>query len=85
MVKRRGGKGRATVSPSPTPKLPEILLRNARIEFSEIRGGRFVPLAYLAVDGQLGPGEDGERYNFDLQSRGLSEMGPSVSGWVSSR
>jgi hypothetical protein len=86
VVRRRGGKGgvgRSTLSPSPPPKLPEILLRNAKIEFSEIRSGRFSPLAFLAVDGQLGPGDDGERYNFDLQSRGVSEMGPSVSGWVS--
>ena len=83
VVRRRTGKGRATVNPTPAPKLPEILLRNARLEFSEIRNGRFAPLAYLAVDGQLAPGDDGERYNFDLQSRGVSEMGPSVSGWVS--
>jgi hypothetical protein len=37
----------------------------------------------MAVDGQLAPSANGERYNFELQSRGLSEMGPSVSGWVS--
>ena len=83
MFRRRGGRGRPTISPSAKPTLPEILLRNARIEFSEIRGGRFKPLAYMAVEGQLAPSANGERYTFELQSRGLSEMGPSVSGWVS--
>ena len=83
IFKRRGGRSRPTISPSARPRLPEILLRNARVDFSEIRGGRFKPLAFMAVDGQLAPTSNGERYTFELQSRGLSEMGPSVSGWVS--
>src|SRR5688500_16461399 len=81
MIRRGGSAGRRTISPSARPNLPEILLRNARVEFSEVRGGRFRPLAYMAVDGQLAPSANGERYNFELQSRGVSEMGPSVSGW----
>lgn len=83
IARRRRGRSRPTISPSARPKLPEILLRNARVDFSEIRTGRFRPLAFMAVDGQLAPSVNGERYNFELQSRGLSEMGPSVSGWVS--
>ena len=83
IARRRPRRGRPTVSPSAKPRLPEILLRNARVEFNEIRGGRFRPLAYMAADGQLAPSTNGERYNFELQSRGSSEMGPSVSGWVS--
>lgn len=83
IFKRGGRRGRATISPSARPNLPEILLRNARVDFSEIRAGRFRPLAYMAVDGQLAPSANGERYTFELQSRGLSEIGPSVSGWVS--
>src|SRR5258705_158951 len=50
LLRKRSGRTRTSISPTPPPRLPEILLRNARIQFSEIRRGRFVPLAYLAVD-----------------------------------
>lgn len=61
--------------------LPEILLRNAQIDYSEIRGGRYIELGSLAVEGQLTPSADGQRYAFELQSRGQSEgVGPVVSG-----
>ena len=88
LVRRGGGRRggvRPTVSPTPPPKLPEILLRNARVEFNEIRGGKFSPVSYMAIDGQLSPNltASDERYNFELQSRGVSEIGPSVKGWVS--
>ena len=83
LVRRGNRRSRTTISPSARPRLPEILLRNARIDFSEIRTGHFHALAFMAVDGQLAPSPNGDRYNFELQSRGVSEMGPSVSGWVS--
>jgi hypothetical protein len=69
LVRRKRSRSRPTISPSAQPRLPEILLRNARVDFSEIRSGHFRPLAFMAVDGQLAPSENGERYNFELQSR----------------
>lgn len=64
------------------PALPEILLRNAQVEYSEIRGGRQQSLGSLAIEGRLTPSEDDEQYLFELQSRGFASeaVGPVVSG-----
>ena len=63
--------------------LPEILLRNARVEISEVRDGRLVSLGSLAIDGRLAQAAGTGRFNFDLQSRGTTEgIGPFVSGSV---
>ena len=48
--------------------LPEILLRNAQVDYSEIRGGQYYELGSLAVEGQLTPSVDGQRYGFELHS-----------------
>lgn len=62
---------------------PEILLRNAQFDYSEIRNGKFIPLGSMAIEGRLWPGSEASRYNFELQSRGESEgVGPVVSGSV---
>jgi hypothetical protein len=62
---------------------PEILLRNAQFDYSEIRDGKFIPRGSMAIEGRLWPGSETSRYNFELQSRGESEgIGPVVSGSV---
>jgi hypothetical protein len=62
---------------------PEILLRNAQFDYSEIRNGKFIPRGSMAIEGRLWPGSETSRYNFELQSRGESEgIGPVVSGSV---
>ena len=69
------------VKPGPPVALPEILLRNAQVDYSEVRNGQYVELGSLAIEGRLTPSADGERYRFELQSRGQSEgVGPVVSG-----
>src|SRR5688500_237477 len=67
--------------PGPEVVLPEILLRNAQVDYSEVRGGQYVELGSLAIEGRLTPSADAQRYRFELQSRGQSEgVGPVVSG-----
>jgi hypothetical protein len=61
--------------------LPEVVLRNAQVEYSEIHGGHFISRGMMAIEGRLSPSPDGSRYSFELQSRGIMEgVGPVVSG-----
>jgi hypothetical protein len=69
-------------APSKPILLPEVLLRNARVEINELRGKTVVSTGFVAIDGQLTPGPDGDHYNFELQSRGVEGVGPYVSGSV---
>ncbi|MDB5171815.1 MAG: hypothetical protein JWN51_588 [Phycisphaerales bacterium] len=85
----RLGHGQAKWSrPTPEPQqmkvppLPEVLLRNARVEISEIRDGRKSVLGYKAIDGQLSPVPGGGKYAFELQTRGVEGAGPWASGVV---
>lgn len=76
----------------PTPKpstrptrmmLPEISLRNARVEYSQVVHGSHSPLGNMTIEGQLTPDQD-SLYRFNLQSRGTSgAVGPVADGWVS--
>ncbi len=64
-------------------QLPELLLRDARVEISELRDGRSSSLGFIAIDGRLTPnGENrAQGYDFVLQSRGVSDAtGPLASG-----
>jgi hypothetical protein len=61
--------------------LPEIVLRNARVEYSEIRGKQNVSRGAMAIEGRLSPSPDRSHYSFELQSRGAVEgVGPVVTG-----
>jgi hypothetical protein len=78
-----GGGGRGDKK---MPALPEIILRNAQIDYTGVRKGQLVSRGSMTIEGQLAPSSDGERYSFELQSRGgdvLSgavTVGPTVSG-----
>ncbi len=63
--------------------LPEILLRDAQLDYSEIRAGVFIPIGSLDIEGSLAPGIEPGRYSFKLQSRGESDgLGPELSGSI---
>ncbi len=79
----RNRRPRPTVSaPSRPPMIPEILLRNARLEVAELVGAKRRELGFMAVDGRIAPASDAEHYTFELQSRGTEGVGPFVSGSV---
>ena len=74
-----GGAGR------PVP-LPQLVLRNAMIDYAELAGGRLVARGSMDVEGRLFPSADASRYLFELQSRGAVEgVGPVVAGQVQLR
>lgn len=61
--------------------LPEIILRNARIDYTEISGGQSVPRGSMAAEGRLFPAAEPGRYAFELQSRGpTAGLGAIVNG-----
>jgi hypothetical protein len=67
----------------PGQALPEIVLRDAEIQYSEIHNGRFALRGIMAIEGRLQPSPDSSRYTFTMQSRGDKEgVGPVVSGQV---
>ncbi len=66
----------------PAAQLPEILLRNARLEMSEVVNGKLVEQGSMALDGQVLPSADGQHFSFELQSRGSEGVGPYVTGTV---
>jgi hypothetical protein len=85
---RRRARDADRPTPAPSgrvPARPEVLLRNARVTISEIRGGREVARGFMGIDGRLAPAPgDADRLTFDLQSRGVREgIGPYASGSVS--
>ena len=63
------------------PRLPELLLRNARVQITELRGGKPSLRGHMTLDGRFSPSEEAGRYVFALQSRGANEgLGPRVTG-----
>jgi hypothetical protein len=67
--------------------LPEIMLRNAQVDYDEIRGGERSKLASVTIEAHCVPSADGQRLLFELQSRGgdselTSTMGPTATGAV---
>ena len=85
---RRLGRSRSrrprpvVTAPSRSVQIPEILLRNARLEIAEMSGTTRHELGYMALDGRIAPAPDREHYLFELQSRGMEGVGPFVSGTV---
>jgi hypothetical protein len=63
--------------------LPQILLRNAVVEISEVQAGQRSAVGSMDIDGQLTPATGGQRYDFEMQSRGVGEgLGPYANGTV---
>ena len=64
-------------------RLPEIVLRNARVDYSRLEEGRLSPQGSIAIEAQLTPDDEAGIYRFHVQSRGESDaMGPRVTGQV---
>src|SRR3954453_22546421 len=70
----------------PPPALPEVSLRNAQVDYSQVRpDGSFESQGSIKIEGLLSPIPDApERYHFKVQSRGgKSELlGPEVNGVI---
>jgi len=62
--------------------LPEVLLRNARVDINEFHDGVQRNVGYMAIDGQLTPTGEGNRYRFDMQGRGVDGAGPYAHGEI---
>jgi hypothetical protein len=75
---------RASMSPQHDGRplvLPEILLRNASVQYSEIGKGAESSTNAISLEGQFTPTLQPNTYHFLLQSRGEVEgVGPSVDG-----
>lgn len=68
--------------PAEPIKLPEILLRNARIDYAQIVDGRRSQVGTLNIEGQLTPDLENV-YRFRIQSRGgTSGVFPIAEGWL---
>ena len=64
--------------------LPEIVLRNAQVDYTRVRGGsteEVLESSSISIEGQLTPLPESKVYRFSFQSRGKSsEIGPIISG-----
>ena len=62
-------------------RLPEIVLRNATVAYQQLDHGKVTSRGAIDIEGQLTPAGDGQKYTFQLQSRGRRQhMGPVVVG-----
>src|SRR4051812_20920294 len=81
---RRTERERATTRKAePQPmKFPEILLRNAQINYSRIRDGRVLrDHGLMEIEGSLKPLEERGAFAFAVQSRGEGDsIGPAIKG-----
>jgi hypothetical protein len=74
---------RPSGGPAPEIPLPQVVVRDARIDYGELSDHRLVPRGSMDVEGRVFPSADAARYLFELQSRGAIEgVGPVVTGQV---
>ncbi len=65
------------------PPLPQLVLRDAEVDYSEMQAKAVVPRGSMDIEGRFFPSPDRSQYSFELQSRGAIEgVGPVVSGQV---
>ena len=77
---------RPSAGPPPEMPLPQVVLRDAHIDYEELTAGRLVPRGSMDIEGRLFPSRDAARYLFELQSRGaIDGVGPVVTGQVQLR
>lgn len=86
MMDRTSAPAAPAAEPQPAARplvLPEIILRDARIEYSEIRDGQLTPRGSMAVEGRLYPAAEPGRYAFEVQSRGPTDgVGAVLTGSI---
>ena len=82
----RGHPDRATTRSDSEGKpipLPEVLLRNAKIEVGALHDGQVKTVSYMAIDGQLTPTPVPNHFRFEMQGWGKQGRGPYATGIVS--
>ena len=67
---------------NPPIPLPEVLLRNARVDMSEFDGKTTRTVGAMSIDGQLSPVGEGNRYHFEMQAHSAQGIGPYASGSI---
>lgn len=73
----------APTGPAEPLQLPELVLRDARIDYIEVKDNVKAAVGSMSLEGHLRASSTGDRYQFDLQSRGITQgIGPSVSGEI---
>jgi hypothetical protein len=84
-LKERMSSDRARAGARPLV-LPEILLRNAHLNYSQRDLGKFKDFASFAVEGSLTPTGDADVYGFSLQTRSKNQgEGPAATGSMDMR
>jgi hypothetical protein len=78
-MRRQAPPAKGAAKPGPMPALPQVILRNAQIEYAETVSGQAVSAGTMVIEGQLAPSSDGQRYTFELQSRGGSGTGSAAA------
>src|SRR5205814_842189 len=65
--------------PGPLPPLPQVILRNAQIDYAEVQNGVKTSAGSMNIEGQFAPTSNEQRYTFELQSRGggISGLAPA--------
>jgi hypothetical protein len=66
---------------APIP-MPELLLRNARVDIGEFNGQSIRTVGSVSIDGQLTPVGEGNRYRFEMQAHGAEGIGPYAGGTI---
>src|SRR5207248_2857167 len=63
----------------PLPPLPQVILRNAQIDYAEVQNGVKTSAGSMNIEGQFAPTSNEQRYTFELQSRGggISGLAPA--------
>jgi len=70
-------------TPGQPLQLPEIILRDAQVDYIEVRHGVKSAIGSMSIEGHLSANAMGDHYQFNLQSRGITQgVGPSVSGSI---
>ncbi len=84
LMRRTGATSRPRDEQGHPIVLPEVLLRNAEVEYSEISNGEHRSLGHMRIDGQIEPAGGADQYHFAFQSRDAAEgIGPIASGTIS--
>ena len=78
---RRGSRSPRRASNATPIRFPEILLRNAQLHYSRMRGGKMLhERGVMEIEGSLTP-QPGGAFSFKVQSRGEGDsIGPVVEG-----
>ncbi|MDP9174815.1 MAG: hypothetical protein M3O30_13260 [Planctomycetota bacterium] len=78
--RQREARRKKTNRPEGPLALPQIILRDATVQYIELIDGKPKSMGWYTIGGTFTPDDEPDRYDFELQSRGREAMGPSVKG-----